>query len=84
MVVLGRVTLGTSEVEKDLGILMVSVLKFSKDVEEQVNKANRILGLIRRAYQYLDIEKESIKMLFSALMQPHPVFDTVPKRQTAG
>ena len=58
--VLGRVTLGTSEVEKDLGILMDSVLKFSKDVEEQVNKANRILGLTRRSYQYLDIEKESI------------------------
>ena len=64
--VLGRVTLGTSEGEKDLGILMDSVLKFSKHVEEQVNKTNIILGVIRRSYQYLD--KESIKMLFIALL----------------
>ena len=69
--------------EEDLGILMDSVLKSSKDVEEQVNKADRILGLIRRSYQHLDIDKESVKMLFIALVQPHLVFDTVPKRQTA-
>ena len=75
MVVLGRVTLGTSEVEKDLGILMVIVLKFSKDVEEQVNKANRILGLIRRSYEQLD--KESMKLLFTALVRPHLEFGNV-------
>ena len=27
-------------------------LNFSKHVERQVNKANRILGLIRRSYEY--------------------------------
>ena len=33
-----RVTFGTSEGQKDLGVLMDSKLKFSKHVEEQVNK----------------------------------------------
>ena len=64
-----RVTSGTSEGEKDLGVLMDSELKFSKRVEEQVNKANKIHGLIRRSYQYLD--RESMKMLFTALVRPH-------------
>ena len=42
-----RVTSGTSEREKDLGVLMDSELKFSKHVEEWINEANRIHGLIR-------------------------------------
>ena len=70
-----RVTLGTSEGEKDLGIPMDSELKFSKHVEEQVNKANRILGLIRRSYEQLD--KESMNLLFTALVRPHLEFGNV-------
>ena len=68
-------TLGISEGEKDLGILMDSELKFSKHVEEQVNKANRILGLIRRSYQHLD--KESMKLLMTALVRPYLEFGNV-------
>ena len=49
-----QVTLEPSEVEKDLGVLVDQELKFSKHIEVQVNKANKILGLIRRSYQYLD------------------------------
>ena len=37
--------------------------KFSKPVEEQVSKANRIFGPDRRSYQFLDAE--STKMLFT-------------------
>ena len=37
-----------------------------------MNKANRIFGLIRRSYQYLD--RESMKMLFTALVRPHLEF----------
>ena len=47
-------------------------LKFSKHVEIQVNKANRILGLIRRSYEHLDTE--SMKTLFTALVRPHLEF----------
>ena len=54
---------------------MDSELKFSKHVEEQVNKANRILGLIRRSYEQLD--KESMNLLFTALVRPHLEFGNV-------
>ena len=37
-----------------------------------MNKANRILGLLRISCQYLD--QESIKMLFTALVRPHLEF----------
>ena len=40
-----------------------------------MNKANRIFGLIRRSYQYLD--RESMKMLFTALVCPHLEFGNV-------
>ena len=54
------------------GILLDGKLKFFKHVEEHVNKANRILGLIRGSYQCLD--RESMKMLFTALVWPHLEF----------
>lgn len=62
-------TLEKTELEKDLGINIDPSLKFSQHIEKQVNKANRILGLIRRSYQHLD--KDSFKHLFTALVRPH-------------
>lgn len=64
-----RVTLGATEVEKDLGVQVDKDLKFATHIESQVNKANKILGLIRRSYQFLDAQ--SMKLLFSALVRPH-------------
>ncbi len=64
-----------TELEKDLGIHVDPSLKFSKHVEVQVNKANRILGLIRRSYQHLDME--SFKRLFTALVRPHLEYGVV-------
>ena len=40
-----------------------------------MNKANRILGLIRRSYQYLDCD--SFKKLFTALVRPHLEYSIV-------
>ena len=76
-------TLGTSEGERDLGVLVDSELKFSKRVEEQVNMANRIFGLIR-SYQYHD--RGSMKMLFTAPVRPYLEFGngvwvSLPRRQ---
>ena len=68
-----RVTLGASIVEKDLGVLVDTDLKFSKRVEEQVN--NRTLGLIRRSFQFLN--RESMKLLFTDLVRPHLEFGYV-------
>ena len=41
----------------------------------QVAKANKILGLIRKSYQFLD--KESLRLLFTALVRPHLEFNNV-------
>ena len=43
-----------------------SELKFSKHIETQVSKANKILGLVKRSFEYLDAE--SMKLLFTGLI----------------
>ena len=68
----GRVKLSSLSMERDLGVHIDSELKFSKHVEIQTNKANKILGLVRRSYEYLD--RESMRLLFTALVRPHLEF----------
>ena len=58
-----------TNLEKDLGVNIDVQLKFSKHIEIQVNKANKILGMIRRSYEFLD--GDSLKILFVALVRPH-------------
>ena len=48
-----RVTLEKSEIERDLDVQLDKDLKFLQHIETQVNKANRLLGLIRRSYELL-------------------------------
>ncbi len=55
--------------EKDLGVIVDPDLTFAKHVEMKVNKANKLLGLIRVSYSYLD--KESMTLLFKGLIRPH-------------
>jgi hypothetical protein len=64
-----EVELEKSEGEKDIGVLMDDQLTFSRYIQQQVNKANSIMGLIRRTYSYLD--EQSFKYLFQALVRPH-------------
>ena len=54
------------EKEKDLGIIFDNNLKFSSHVINQVNKANRVMGLIRKFHTCLD--KNSFRYLFNALV----------------
>lgn len=57
-----RVQLGTTQLERDLGVQVDCELKFSQHIETQVNKANKLLGLIRSFY-YLD--SESMRLLYA-------------------
>ena len=57
-----EVKLDQSEGEKDIGVLVDENLTFGKHIQAQVNKANSIMGLIRRTYTYLD--EQSFKYLF--------------------
>jgi len=63
------VELEKTQGEKDIGVLIDSKLNFRSHIQAQVNKANSIMGLIRRTYSYLD--EESFKLLFKALVRPH-------------
>ena len=44
------------EMEKDLGVNVQENLKFDKHISLTVNRANRLVGLIKRAFSYLDKE----------------------------
>ncbi len=61
--------LDVSQGEKDIGVLVDNKLNFAQHIQQQVNKANNIMGLIRRTYTYLD--EISFKYLFQALVRPH-------------
>lgn len=55
--------------EKDLGIIFQSNLKFDQHISMTVNKANKILGLIKRTFSYLD--KNSFLCLYKSLVRSH-------------
>ena len=55
--------------EKDLGVIIDSKLKSLSHIVRQVKKANRLMGLIRRSNNFLDIVL--FKYLFISLVRPH-------------
>ena len=56
------------ESQKDLGILFDNQLKFHSHTTEVAAKANRLLGLIRRSFDHLDLD--ILTNLFVTLMHP--------------
>ena len=63
------IELQPTTLEKDLGVYIDPKLTFSSHCEQKVNKANKILGLIRRSYVHLDTV--TVKTLFTSLVRPH-------------
>ena len=61
--------------EKDLGVTFESTLRFDKHILNYVNKANRMQGLIKRAFSFMD--KEIFLPLYKALIRPHLEYATV-------
>ena len=55
--------------ERDLGIIIQSNLKVSKQCAKVVKTANRILGMIRRTISYKS--KDTIRTLYKSLVRPH-------------
>ena len=55
--------------EKDIGVVIDSKLSFENHINEKVNKANSIMGVIRRTFEFLDIK--TFKILYTALVRPH-------------
>ena len=61
--------------EKDLGVIIDHKLNFSSHVVTQVKKANKMMGLIRRSYTYLDrgtcLDGTSFDCFFNSLVRPN-------------
>ena len=55
--------------EKDLGVIVDSELKFRKQAAAAVNKASRVVAVIRRSFSLLDIA--TLPLLFKTLVRPH-------------
>ena len=64
-----RVKLNATHSERDLGVLVDKELKFSLHCNTQVNKANRMLGMIRRTF--VNLNSYIFKRVFIALVRPH-------------
>ena len=46
--------LETTTQEKDVGVIFTSNLKFDEHINNAVKKANQMVGLIRRSFEYID------------------------------
>ena len=55
--------------EKDLGVMFDEALSFDPHIQNSVNKANKMLGLIKRTFSYLD--KNIFGKLYKSLVRPH-------------
>ena len=65
----GRVDLESVDHEKDIGVTIDRNLSFTIHIQNLVNKANRLVGLTRRSFAYLD--NCTFCLLFKALVRPH-------------
>ena len=61
--------LAHSLVERDLGVLVDSELKFRQQAAAAVAKASQVLAVIRRSFEKLD--KSTLPLLYKALIRPH-------------
>ena len=61
--------LESTETEKDLGVVISSDLKFSKQCIEAEKKAQKILGYIKRQFGFRN--REIVLSLYNSLVRPH-------------
>ena len=64
-----EIELQNSDGEKDIGVLVDDQLNYSQHIQQKINKANSIMGLIRRTFTF--INEHNFKYLFQALVTPH-------------
>jgi hypothetical protein len=64
-----KVALKKTKVEKDIGVHIDDKLTFDEHINAKVNKANSVMGVIRRTFEYLN--ETTFLMLYKALVRPH-------------
>ena len=55
--------------ECDLGVTFDEKLNFDTHIQQKINKANRVLGIIKRTFSHMD--KDIFLKLYKALVRPH-------------
>ena len=63
------------DAKRDLGVLVDSNLTFRRHISATIQKANQMLGIIRRAF--VNINKDVFIPLYKALVRPHLEYCTV-------
>ena len=66
---LDDVKLSHTNTEKDLGVHIDNRLKFDSHIGTKINKANNVLGAIRRTFTFLD--KTTLMRLYTSMVRPH-------------
>ena len=66
---LSNTELKTVDNIKDIGVTIESKLKFDIHISQKAKKANQMMGLIRRTFQFLD--KETFIPLYKSLVRSH-------------
>jgi len=61
-------TIRTSTAEKDLGVVVDNKLSFDQHINQAVNKANRLVGIIFRTFK--DLGKDTFLPLYKTLVRP--------------
>ena len=57
---------------KDIGVIIDSDLKFEKHINSKIGTANKILGIIRRAFMYLRLLSAEVFIpLYKAMVRSH-------------
>jgi len=64
-----NLTLETVTEEKDLGVIISEDLKAEKTVVKNVKKADKILGMIRRTFSFMN--KDMLQQLIKVFIRPH-------------
>ena len=64
-----QITLESCTEEKDLGVIFDPMLTFDTHINKMINKANGLLSVIRRSFDYLD--RDMFLTLYKSLIRPH-------------
>ena len=81
-----HISISKCEQEKDLGVTFDKYLSFDVHINNAISKANKMLGLVKRSFNFLD--HSTFLMLYKALIRPHLEYGNIIwypylKRQSA-
>ena len=67
--ILCNIKMKYTDKKKDSGVIVDNKLNFEAHMNEKINKANSVMGLIRCAFTHLD--ETTFLLLYKALVRPH-------------